>query len=362
MLERKILAFSSPEENTALISDSFVLGRPASSYCGLRSPRNCVPTQADGGFWLSSYFRSITVLSLTVLCFGILNSNLIAQRPQGVALRKVGKGLMKLWLPSGVVGDTFWVYVNGRLLSSPPHGTHKSNLNFVPVSDGSGSWEGFSPEGRVITSSRLDEYLRSGDPYGIFSPIELEVSSGRYTVEMMIPGSQRGSFLFSQKSDVAVPAGKSADVYLSVPLGFSIMPLPVAARQSFGYGLCLPRPEQFDLNAASDQLIQWGVRYRNDPLRAAMMRAATILRPSDRLVTLNVDREPREYDGEQVKILIQRFEAPPFESGDIEVCRKLLPQYSETFSEFRTTIETVFRDREIFDKLAADLLKGPKGQ
>lgn len=275
-----------------------------------------------------------------------------AQRPQpngGAA-----SGILKVEIPSGILGDDFWIYVNGRLRSSPPHGTQPAKLNLV-FSDSSGFWEGFGSDGLAVSSARLKQYLASGDRYGIFRAFEFQVPPGLYTVEILVPSRERGYFLSSSITDVQVRSRGTTEAYVDVPVGFSSVPIARAADQVLGYGLCLPTLSEFDINASSDTLLEWGLAYRNDPLRRSLMKAAAAYRPSESVLMLDIDSRSRQYDGRQIQIMLQRFSAPPFRQGDIAVCRKLLPQFANAFDEFDATIKGVYRDRETLEKFVADV-------
>lgn len=305
---------------------------------------------------------SLFLLALLVILIPSAGSQVLTQRSRGAGA-KATSGTLKIQVPSGVFGDTYWIYVNGRLRSSPPHGTPPSQLLIIMLADGSGNWEGWNADGRVVTSLRIDDYLKSGDKFGIFRVIEYQVPQGTYNVEILVPGPRGSSFPFinSTRTGVLVRSGGTTEVYTSVPPGWSVMPAPIVPGPATGYSLC-PPGSHFDINRTSDILLQWGMNYRNQPLRQSLLKAVAGYRPGDKVATIDVASGPRELDGQQIRTVVESFAGPPYTTEDIEYCKQRLPQYSNAFDEFKATIDGINRDKGALRKLADDLGTGMRDQ
>lgn len=303
------------------------------------------------GCHLLSRLIPILLLCLTV---GILQAD--AQRKAGNTARQA-TGTLKLKVPSGITGDNYWIYINGKLVSSPPRATAGPQpVMVVNLADGSGRWEAWASEGLVTSSTRLDEYVRSGDTHGLFRDLELQLPPGSHSVEFLVPGTSSGMFPYvgSTKSGLVVRPGSTTEVYLSIPQGWNNSFRLVAAANAIGMSLC-PNIRQFDIAKPTEVLLRAVTDYRNLPLRELMLRAKSDYRTGDSVVKIDFGSGPREVDGGQMETIIAGLYGPPYTRDDVAYCRRYLPQYSEAFNEFETTIEWVQRDIRSFRKLAEDL-------
>jgi hypothetical protein len=297
------------------------------------------------------------LIPILLLCFtvGIVQAD--AQRKAGNTARQTA-GTLRLKVPSGITGDNYWIYVNGKLVSSPPRATAGPlPVMVVHLADGSGRWEAWASDGLVTTSSRLDEYVRSGDKHGLFRDLELQVPPGTHSVEFLVPGTNTGvlfPYVGSTKDGVVIRPGSTTEVYLNIPQSWSnAFPL-LAAPNAVGMSLC-PNTRQFDITRASEVLLKRVSEYRDLPLRRLLLNALSNYRPGDHVVRIDFGSGPREVDGKQLEKVLSGLYGSPYTRDDVAYCRKYLPQYSEAFSEFEATIEWVQRDIRSFRKLAEDL-------
>jgi len=117
-----------------------------------------------------------------LLCVLVSAIEVDAQRTRGNTA-KATTGTLKLKVPSGITGDNYWIYVNGKLRSSPPRGTPGPlPVMVVSVPYGSSKWEAWNSEGFVTSSARLDEYIKSGDKHGLFRDLEFQLPPGSHSV------------------------------------------------------------------------------------------------------------------------------------------------------------------------------------
>src|SRR5207237_9817161 len=79
-------------------------------------------------------------------------------------------GNLKVWVPAGMIGDDYWIYLNGSLRSAPPHGpTDPRSRSFMTTSASSvGSepetrygWDIWTKDGRSEEhTSELQSHLK----------------------------------------------------------------------------------------------------------------------------------------------------------------------------------------------------------
>ncbi|HEY5839683.1 MAG TPA: hypothetical protein VIT19_11655 [Pyrinomonadaceae bacterium] len=319
----------------------------------------------------------------SVLILVLVTSGLLAQaRATPAALNKnsvpaVGK--LKVWVPAGIIGDNYWVYINGDLTSAPPHGpTNPRSPYFMTVSASTvGSqpetrygWDLFTKDGVVLSmrheeyDHRLSAYLKSasGDELRVFRPFELSLAPGTYTVELAILSKAPSyydstgifPFVITRKYVADVQSGQTTQLYPGVPDYWydPLGPFPVRAFRKFCTGS--PEPD-------SKRILQLVSAYMDDPVVRVLRRASASFRsPSTGVVVLNMPSAqggPRQFDASQIRHIAATISANHVlpTHRDVADCQRLFPQYHRSYGEFDKMIDVVGTDIESFRKLAADL-------
>jgi len=167
--------------------------------------------------------RSSILLVLLLSLIGISSQANAAPKPSSVRLT--------VWVPSGVVGNDYWVYVNGHIVSAPPHPVPDQDSDVGAMKNNKG-WRLFGPNGVVLQEIHDDGWDHDFDPYELdaasrdalhlFQPVELPLSPGKYKIAMAV--LLRGPFytssfpfVFTAGWEVEVGPGKQKQLYLPVP-------------------------------------------------------------------------------------------------------------------------------------------------
>ena len=286
-----------------------------------------------------------------------------AAQKAGTRNTRTANGKLKIWIPSGFVGDNYWIYVNEHLVSSPPHGTPRGDFNIISLHDGSG-WEVWVSEGLLTSSTRYDSwissYIAAGDKRHIFRTIEYPVAPGKHTVEVMIStgGNSRSlpplPFVITRKYEAVVRAGQTFDVYSEIPSDWNTMRSPISAAWA---SPC--NDTSFDLKKMQNSILYWGRSYRDDPLVKLLHVAKGSYKPGSAVLELDLPSGPREFDGMQIEQIVgeidMRFSNLRHTHNEIANCRNRFPQYSKTFAEYDKTISLIEDDMASLRKLAAAL-------
>ncbi len=290
-------------------------------------------------------------------------------------------GKLKIWVPAGMIGDDYWIYLNGRLRSAPPRGPDPRNQNFITVplgNVGSGGnqvregWEIWTAQGSVLRmrheeyDNRLNNYINSpaGDTLHFFRAVELSLPPEKYTVEILIlsrgtgpGGNYSGSsfpFVITRKYVVDVRPGQMAQIYPGVPDAWSDVRAIPAVR---AYRVCPGGPVAPDV----EQLQSWARGYMDDPVLQTIRGAGASTRARRKgVVVLDLPPEQggeREFDGGQVghmlNAVLAQHELP--NHSDVADCQKRYPQFSQSYAVYDKIISDIDKDIESVRKLAADL-------
>lgn len=289
--------------------------------------------------------------------------------------QKPASGRLTVWVPSGVVGNNYWIYVNGHIVSAPPH--HPSNPgsgNFTAVKTKKG-WEIWNQHGLILRMIHDYGWDRDFSPYALdaesrealhlFQPVELPLSAGKHEIDIaiLLPGpSYKSSFPFviSAGWKVDVGPGKPTQLYLSIPVAWengSILPAsPAQANRA-----C---PANVPSAPNGVQVKQKISAYKDDPVADALRTAnARFSHPKDvALIDLPSEQGgPREFDGAQILAIVAAISEHndlPSQS-DIQDCQRQYPQFSKSYAMYGDLIRFVDNELESFRKLAASLKQSP---
>lgn len=294
-------------------------------------------------------------------------------------------GKLKIWVPAGIVGDNYWIYLNGHIVSTPPHAAEElkhaevitvatGKLNADGTRESNDGWDVWNADGLVLRMRHEDwdrtinAYLNSGtgDTLHIFQAVELPLYPGEYTVEVAIlstgesnsgpHGTTSFPFVFTRKSSMNVQRGKTAQIYLAIPDRWSNAPavIPAVPFRRVCPGAQAAPP---DVN----QLERLVKQYMNDPLVQVLRGAdAAGVTPSKGVVVLDLPQEqggPHEFDGSQIRHIADAIAASndlPTQR-DVDDCQNQFPQFSKSYAQYGKIISDINNDIESFRKLAAKL-------
>ncbi|MGH9571517.1 MAG: hypothetical protein ACRD4F_17880 [Candidatus Angelobacter sp.] len=288
---------------------------------------------------------------------------------------KPASGRLTVWVPSGVVGDNYWIYVDGHVVSAPPHNPADPGAgNFTAVKTKKG-WEIWNQHGLILRMIHDYGWDRDFSPYTLdaesretlhlFQPVELSLSAGKHEIDIaiLLPGPfYKSSFPFVVSAGWKVDVGpaKPTQLYLSIPDvwedGSSVPPaLPAESHRACPGGV--PSPPN------GDQVKQKIRAYRDDPIASALRAANARLSHPKGVVLIDLPLEqggPREFDGTQISSIVAAIsDHNDFPSqSDIQDCQRLYPQFSKSYATYGDLIRFVDNELDSFRKLAASLKQG----
>lgn len=295
-------------------------------------------------------------------------------------------GTLKVWVPAGMIGDEYWIYVNGKILSAPPHNSPDlAGRNYLVMATGllksqskrGDGWQIVTTQNHVLKMHNADyenlgSFLQSENESGevlsppIFQAVELRLPPGKYNVELAIlsrgnvhglTGGSPNSFPFviTPKISFGIQSGNTTEFHLAVPDQWSetVAPVAVQAHRACPGG----DPSPPDRN----QLERWLKDYADDPSVVALGDADST---SKRVVVLDLPLASggkREFDGGQIRhitdAILASHDVP--DHAEIEECRRLFPQYSQAYAVYDKTISRIIgKDIEQFRALATKLAAG----
>ena len=288
---------------------------------------------------------------------------------------KPASARLTVWVPSGVVGNNYWIYVNGHILSAPPHPPSDPDSGFVAVK-GKKGWEILNQHGLVLREihdygwdrdfSPYDLDAESRDALHLFQSVELPLSAGKYKIDMtaLFPGPfYKSSFPFAISAgwEVEIEPGKLKQLYLSIPDAWdrsSIMPASPAAQSNRACPSDVPSAPN------RDQVKQKISAYKDDPIANALRTANARLSHPKGVVLIDLPPEqggPREFDGAQILAIVAAISEHndlPSQS-DIQDCQRRFPQFFKSYAMYGDLISFVDNELESFRKLAASLKQKP---
>ena len=285
-------------------------------------------------------------------------------------------GQLKIFVPVGMIGDDFWLYLNDHLESSPPHGTpeiadrdfiqvplHKGGINGPP-----NGWEIWGTKGRYLAMSQeiftgLNGFVHSGNKAveQLFQPVVLTLKPAKYSLELVISstGNRPNSFPFvvTRKYEVTVPGGDTAQLYIAVPDNWSGTPTAMAlpVNRVCPQAIWGQTPQAPDL----DQLQRWINDYDSDPMVQVLHRAVAARSARSKTVVLNLPPSQggsREFDDRQVRNIVAALEGSHSlpTHREVKQCMEKAPQFTRTYTEYDRLLTDLDQEIESFRKLAGN--------
>ena len=287
---------------------------------------------------------------------------------------KPASARLTVWVPSAVVGNDYWIYVNGRIVSAPPHPTSDAGSGVVAMKSKKG-WQIFGQNGLVLKEIHDDGWDRDFSPYDLdaesrealhlFQPVELPLPAGKYKIDLavLLPGPFYKSsfpFVISAGWEVDVEPGKPKQLYLSIPDAWEqgiVVPALVAQSNKACPGDVPSAPNR-------DEAKQKFRAYKNDPIASALRSANARLSHPKGVALLDLPSEqggPREFDGTQILAMVaaisEQYDLPS--ESDVHDCQRQYPQFSTSYAMYGDLIRLVDNELASFRKFAASLKQNP---
>jgi hypothetical protein len=309
----------------------------------------------------------LRVLAIALACAVVGSaSSSRAAAPQAAAADPVTVGTIKVWMPAGMVGADYWIYVDGHVVGGPPHEAVPRDTVVVKTSDG---WQAWGPNGVVLAThhenwdGRLVSYIHSDppDPQHIFQATALLFPPGIYSVQGMLLSQHNSTFPFivTKTYSVEVKTDRATQLYIAVPDGWSKGPAPLPARAIRAF--CPSSSQLPDF----DELQRWASDYMAEPMVQLLEEASSGVRtPGQHVVTLALPAEqggPREFDGAALAALVDAVtlnNAFP-QQDEIARCAAKYPGYAGPYASYGRAIAAIDKDEASFRKLAKDLQNTP---
>jgi hypothetical protein len=307
---------------------------------------------------------------------GLLTVAVAAQT--GVTPRS-GSGTLTVYVPEGAIIQA-WVYVDGKLLASPPDGDRQGVRARRNRCDG---WELSDANGLTLTThlgkyENLASYVKNASANGksVFSARGKYLPAGRYTVEaaFLWQGTHCDQmhphaagffpFVFSAKYTGTVIPGRKTEIYIAPPDGYDLG-IPMMASPALRAAGCSlvkgGQPSEDSLDALENSVM----KFERDPQVVALLRAARshAAKPGN-VVEIDLPADlggRREFDGAQINYIVDFFV-----SGDpvwwampgheeVATCRQRYPQFAKTFAEYDKLIDLVGGQAASIRKLQTSL-------
>lgn len=300
--------------------------------------------------------------ALLLAAAGLLTVAAAAQT--GVTPRS-GNGTLIVSVPEGTAIKA-WVYLDGKLLASPPDGDREGIRSRRNKCDG---WDLSDANGLTLTThlgefENLASYVKDASASGksLFSARERSIPAGRYTVEaaflwqgthcdQMHP-KQAGffPFVFSAKYTATVIPGRKTEIYIALPDGYDLgFPMGASpALRPAGCTLVKGGQPSEDSLAALESSVE---KFERDPQVVALLRAARshAAEPKN-AVELDLPADlggRREFDSAQLNYIVDFFVsgdpvwwAMP-DHDEVATCRHIYPQFAKTFAKYDELVDFV---------------------
>jgi hypothetical protein len=276
-------------------------------------------------------------------------------------------GTLQVWVPAGLMGDNYWIYLNGHLVSAPPHNAPTSADDLIMVKVGSG-WELWNHQGLMLKSIGDDGWDRDHSPYTLdaatrdalrlFQPVEIPLRAGSYRIDLVVlpQGPVYNSsfpFVTSVGWQVEVRKGKTSQLFLSIPSNFTRT--GGAPRLHPMYRVCPGAPAPPDLVQLQGLIKE----YLDDPM-VKILRSASVVPHHKGIVVLDLPSEQggsREFDGKQIRHIADTIAVHhDFPSqDDVNDCLRRFPQFSRSYGQYGKLLSVIDQDLAYFRKLADEL-------
>ena len=303
-----------------------------------------------------------------ILFFDVIAAFVIPAKSQ-----ELDKGTFRIWVLAGMVGDDYWIYLNGKIVSAPPREKRE------PLSGGVEIWSSgifYSDNDHLINiyhdgqfTAATRDYIKrfvdpsSGDVNHLFYPVDIQLVPGKNAIEVayLTHGRKDGDgvrvgntfpFVITEKLlvDMDNPPERNT-MFVAVPNDWSAHVQYIWAADSVcGIDGGGPRP---------DTLTEIISGYLNDPVVHAL-RALDISLPSlpDNVVILNLPATEggvREFDRNQIKYMaseiLENYQRYASHETVADCKEKNDPAFSESYDEYDKLISDFDSQLQFFHTL-----------
>lgn len=317
----------------------------------------------------------VAFLLMIVLVLPVCPVYANAQTPSNNRRSGATVGMFKVWVPAGIIGDEYWIYLDGHMVSAPPHAAtdpttmmeDRETLTRTP--DG---WRIVGGDDLILTivhenwTPNVTTYMDSaGDPLHLFKGFIFPLSPGKHTIELaiFIPGEEEFPFVITGKRVRDIHRGETTRVFVGVPdhwIASSPYAAPLLVGHSNGNTVCsFDKPAPPDV----DGLEKLYNRFDADPNVIALrgVDASSLSRPKG-VAVLDLPVEQggsREFDGRQIREIAygiaRNYPLPPL--SDVAECQQHFPRFS-SYGVYGKVISAMDREIKSFHNLAAKLEGG----
>jgi hypothetical protein len=311
------------------------------------------------------------------------------------------KGWLTIWVPAAVVGDNYWVYLDGHLISAPPHDNQTKSISYSTFNDGNAevSWDSsgplllkivngeYNPQSIQMYRARfIDVLTRTDDcremsPHGliydaecihrymwqtekddqwtldrnhIFYPVTRRLHSGAFKVDALYFSDRDAQsvsfpFVITPQYVADVEVGQRAEIFIGIPENWSNEETPTAAHHACSL---------LDGSPILDYIMTESRRYISDPaVRALKAPGVFDVSTPDGNVVLDLPPDQggtREFNRAQIRDIanqiLKNYELPTL--AQITDCKNAHPESSQTFDEQYSMVSDFNEKLKFFRALA----------
>jgi hypothetical protein len=317
--------------------------------------------------------RHAVVLSL-LFALSVIPAHLGAQTAGTKHNRGPQTGTLRVWIPAGIIGGSYWIYLNGHIVSAAPHRTRDVRRGDFTLHRTDNGWALFTTEccswaqdGRFLETVHenwdrsVTTYVDSeGDPFHLFQPFDFALPPGEDTVEVAIrsAGDDAFPFVITGKWVRNVQRGRTTRIFIAVPDTWRDPEMVAAAA---GTELCWDNSTGLPDVAG---LERWVAVYMQDPMVKVLrgLKAATPAGSKGAVVLPLPPDEggPREFDGGEIEYIVNSVSArfPRPSQSEITDCQARFPKYPKVYAAYSDMIRQIDTELASFHAFAADLQQG----
>jgi hypothetical protein len=279
-------------------------------------------------------------------------------------------GSIHVLVPAAIIGDNYWIYLNGQIVNAPPH-SNAVNPKASGLTSVTTPWgrKIYNDHGLVLEMGNEDCGCVAGTtcyssvlqyPQPIFQEVILpNFPPGTYTLDAFYVNDNptvpfrvtHFPFVITRSHTFALTAGGEVHRCLAIPKEWSNWALPASAAPP-----CENAP-------VDEQIVKgWAERYAHDPIVVALNAVSIAIRsPSAHTVMLNLPAEHggrREFDGKQIALMVDgilQYHSIPSEDKGPNDCERLYPQYAGSWYQYHQILATMIKNINDFRRLSAEL-------
>lgn len=251
------------------------------------------------------------------------------------------RGQLTIWVPAGAVGDIYWIYLNGQIVSAPPRRSIQLLAHNQNTLMGDGQRKTVATDAGFLVfqdgdlvglRNYIDRYIKpfldpsSADTNHIFYPTTFGIKPGKYTVEvayLMKDSYSSFPFAITRKYIDYVMINETTQMYVGVPNDWSWNPRA---------------PEAHDSCSMFMGDIE---RFPSDPVVRALRALSVSASPGvEGVVVIKLPAAQggaREFDGTQIKYManaVLRSYSDVRNRATIARCKQSFPDLSQSLDEY----------------------------